>query len=203
MSHKCFISYKKEDVSYKDALLKLLEQEDVVGKALDREIESTDADYILQVIRDEYLSDSTVTLFLIGCHSRENEGFDNQGRPHNYFIKRELQASLFNGKGNTRSGIVGIVLPEMYNSIYIGTFICHICGNPHNYLNLCDTTVIREFAENYFIKPQEKCTWSEEDRYCVLVKWEDFIFNPDNYIDLAFSKRFAPIADKIKIRNLR
>lgn len=203
MSHKCFISFKKEDSSYKDKLISLLAREDVVGKALDREIQSYDSDYILQVIRDNYLSCSTVTLFLIGRNSSEKEGVDYLGRPHNHFIQRELQASLFNGRGNTRNGIVGIVLPEMYNAVYGETYFCSDCLGHHTYVNINDDTVIREFSTNYFIKPHKGCSWQEDDRYCVLSKWENFIANPDKYIDLAYSKRFSSIANKIKVRNFR
>ena len=203
MSHKCFISFKKEDSDYKDLLISLLAREDVVGWALDREIQSNDSDYILQVIRDDYLSYSTVTLFLIGKHSSEKEGSDYWGRPHNYFIQRELQASLFNGRGNTRNGIVGIVLPEMYNAIYGETYLCSDCLGYHTYININDDTVIREFSANYFIEPHVGCSWLEDDRYCVLSKWDDFIISPDRYINQAYSKRFSSIANKIKVRNFR
>ena len=108
MGHKCFISFKKEDQSYRDELDDLFDQSDIINKGLDRVIDSEDGDYIMQVIRKDYLKDSTVTIFLIGQHSSENEGNDNIGRDKNYFIKRELQASLFNGQNNTRNGVVGV-----------------------------------------------------------------------------------------------
>lgn len=198
MSHKCFISFKKEDILYKETLLLILKEEDIVGKALNEVINSSNSDYILQKIRDDYLSNSTVTLFLIGKHSSENEGFDSKGRAHNYFIQRELQSSLYNGRNNTRNGIVGIVLPEMYDAIYKG-----ISESNYPILNINDNTVIREFGDNYFIKPHDSNIWTESERYCVLAKWDDFIKNPDKYINQAFNKRFSEIAKKIKIRNLR
>ena len=34
-------------------------------------------------------------------------------------------------------------------------------------------------------------------------KWDDFILNPDKYINQAYDKRFAEVAAKIRIRNLR
>ena len=72
MSHKCFISFKKEDIEYKDELIKILKEENVIEKSLDKTIDSEDGDYIMQKIREDYLKDSTVTLFLIGEHSSEN-----------------------------------------------------------------------------------------------------------------------------------
>ena len=201
--HKCFISYKKEDSYYKNYLADLLGGENFINKALDRTIESDDGDYIMKVIREDYLKDSTVTLFLIGEHSSEDEGKDIWGNYINYFIMRELQASLYNGKGNTRNGVVGIVLPNMYDRVYKGSYTCSICGKTHNTVAVNDTTAIREFSYNYYTEPHDKCAWSENDRYCILVKWNDFIKNPEKYIDSAYDKRFSEISKKLRIRNLR
>lgn len=94
MGHKCFISFKKEDQNYRNMLDAYFEKVDIINKSLDREIESDNADYIMQVIREQYLEDSTITIFLIGKHSSENDGFDVFRRRKNHFIERELQASL-------------------------------------------------------------------------------------------------------------
>ena len=136
-------------------------------------------------------------------HSSENEGVDIWGRDKNYFIKRELQASLFNGKGNTRNGILGIVLPNMYDSVFKGTYQCTKCNGNHNHVPINDSTVIREFSANYYCEPHDGCGWQDKDRYCVLVKWSDFENSPGTYIDEAFEKRSADVAGRIKIKNLR
>lgn len=203
MGHKCFISFKKEDADYRQAVIDLLGKEKYIDKSLDRVIESEDGDYVMQVIREDYLRDSTVTIFLIGTHSSESEGVDIGGRDKNYFIKRELQASLFNGKGNTRNGILGIVLPNMYDSIFKGTYQCAKCNGNHNHVAINDSTVIREFSANYYCEPHDGCAWQDKDRYCVLVKWSDFENSPGTYIDKAFEKRSADVAGRIKIKNLR
>lgn len=202
MGHKCFISYKKEDIAYRDMLLKLFSSADVINKSLDRTISSNNGDYVMQVIRQDYLRDSTVTIFLIGQHSSENEGYDWNG-DKNYFIKRELQASLYNGSGNTRNGILGVVLPNMYDAVYHGTYTCSTCGSTHNWVTMSDEIAIREFTVNYYIKPHSGCAWSEDDRYCVLVKWDDFITNPEYFVECAFQKRNSDIAKKVKIYSLR
>ena len=203
MSHKCFLSFKKEDNYYKKELVKLFAEEDIIDKTLDRVIDSEDGDYIMQVIRENYLKNSTVTICLIGTHSSENEGCDYLGRQKNYFIIRELQASLFEGKNNTRNGILGVVTPEMYDAIYRGTYSCSACGNNHNYVKVDDDTVIKEFSQNYYIEPHDGCGWSEEQRYCVLVKWDDFIKEPEKYVNEAYNKRNSPIASKITVRPKR
>ena len=180
---KCFISFKKEDRNYKNYLVENFDKDYFIDKSLDEVIDSEDGDYVMQVIREKYLRDSTVTIFLIGSHSSENEGWDYLG-DKNYFIKRELRASLHNGKGNTRNGILGVVLPEMYTKIFKGSYSCVYCNGSHNYVDINDTTVIREFSYNYYVEPHEGCSWTEDERYCVLVKWDDFLEDVEHYIAL-------------------
>lgn len=192
MRHKCFISFKTEDAAYKRYIQTDLNV-DMIDKSLNTPINSYDEEYIMQVIRRDYLSDSTVTIFLIGQHSNEYLGWHEQR-----YIMRELQASLYNGRGNSRSGILGIVLPAMYDSVYKGSQECISCGSTHNLVNINDSTVIKEFSYNYYI-PNDKCAHSEEDRYCVLVKWKDFVNEPNKYIDQAYDKRFESIANKVKV----
>jgi hypothetical protein len=193
MGHKCFISFKTEDKDYKRKIHEDLDV-DMIDKSLHIPIDSDDEDYVMRKIREDYLSDSTVTIFLIGEKSAEDTPFENQN-----YLKRELQASLYHGVGNTKNGILGVVLPNMTNKIYNGSGICGTCGGTHTYVNIRLETVISEFSYNYYI-PNEKCAWAEEDRYCVLVKWDDFCISPNFYIDKAFEKRTAPISAKTKVR---
>lgn len=196
MAHRVFISHKREDKAYKNYIQNNLGI-DMIDKSLDESIDSNDVNYIMQKIREDYLSDSTVTILLIGSHSSEILGHDEQ-----FFIKRELQASLFDGKANSKNGILGIVLPDMYDKIYKGSGTCKTCGNSHNYVNINDNTVIKEFSYNYYI-PNHKCAWSEDDKYCVLVKWDDFSIDAksaENYIDKAFDKRTSKISSQTKVR---
>ncbi|KAB5489515.1 TIR domain-containing protein [Flagellimonas hadalis] len=194
MAHKCFISFKTEDIAFKNHIRDEMDI-DMIDKSLDEPINSWDDDYIMRKIREDYLSDSTVTIFLIGSRSSENLGSHEQR-----YIKKELQASLYNSSNNTKNGILGIVLPTMYDSIYQGSYNCLTCGGIHNYVGINDSTVIKEFSHNYYIPAFDKCSWSEDDRYCVLVKWSDFVINPEFYIDQAFDKRSQPISNKTKVK---
>ena len=159
MGHNCYISFKTEDIGYKEEIQKWKDSDkvDMIDKSLNTPINSEDEDYIMRKIREDYLSDSTVTIFLIGSYSAENLGWEEQR-----FIKRELQASLYNGEGNTRNGILGVVLPSMYNSIYRGQYTCLSCGENHNTVVLNDTTVIKEFSRNYYLNNHGKCAYYEE-----------------------------------------
>lgn len=193
MSHKCFISFKTEDSEYKRIIQEDLDI-DMIDKSLNEAIQSEDEDYIMRKIREDYLSDSTVTICLIGANSSEDCGEDQT------YIKRELQASLFNGENNTRNGVLGIVLPDITDKVYKGSYICTECGNTHNYVNINNSTTIKEFSYNYYIPKEEGCAWSESDRYCILAKWDDFKENPEMYINKAFDKREDPITEKVKVR---
>ena len=195
VKRKCFISFKTEDMVYKETIQEL--DLELIDKSLKEPINSDDEDYIMRKIREDYLKDSTVTIFLIGLKSHENLGLEEQK-----FIKRELQASLFNGESNSRNGILGVVLPTMYSSIYKGIEDCTSCGIAHkvNIMNINDLTVIKEFSYNYYLPKEDSCSHSEDDRYCVLVKWDDFIEDSATYIEKAYQKRFADIAKKVKVR---
>ncbi|MBB1284584.1 TIR domain-containing protein [Flavisolibacter sp. BT320] len=192
MGRKCFVSFKTEDLAYKNWICEN-PNIDMIDKSLHERIDSYDSDYVIRRIREDYLSDSTVTIHLIGQHSAEAYGPVEQE-----YIKRELQASLYNGEVNKRNGILGVVLPSMYSAVYGGSSFCLTCGRNHNQIYVNDSTTIKEFSYNYYI-PHNKCAWSEEDRYCVLVRWSDFTANPEAYIEQAFAKRFAPIADKTRV----
>jgi len=193
VGHKTYISFKTEDMSYKDEIQSWAHL-DYVDKSLNAPIGSDDPEYILRKIRADYLSDSTVTVFLIGQFSSERLGEDEQ-----YYIKKELQASLYDGAGNSKNGILGVVLPDMENTIFGGTYSCSSCGNSHNLVRVNDDTVIEEFSYNYYL-PHSKCSWAEDDRYCVLVRWDDFKPDPNGWIDKAFDKRVAPVAAKTRVR---
>lgn len=191
MARKCFISFKTEDTVYKQAIQNM--GIEMIDKSLNEAIDSKDEDYIMQVIRSDYLSDSTVTIHLIGSQSAENLGHEEQK-----YIKRELQASLYDGKNNSRSGILGIVLPSVYNKVYLGSGNCASCGAVHNWVSIGHETTVKEFSHNYYI-PHNKCHHAEDDRYCILAKWDDFKQHPEKYIEEAFAKRTHPVSQKVKV----
>ncbi len=192
MARKCFISFKSEDSAYKEYMQNNLDIQ-MIDKSLNDAIASTDEDYILRKIREEYLANSTVTIHLIGSFSAENREHHEQS-----FIKRELQASLYNAQGNTRNGILGVVLPEIESEVYKGDYSCSRCGGTHNNVGINDSTVVREFSYNYYV-PNSKCFHTEEERYCVLVLWGEFCKQPERFIESAFAKRSDPIAEKVRV----
>ena len=208
VSHNCFISFKKEDAYYKDEISKKLKEGQIQGKSLDKWIVSEDIDYVMQVIRSQYMKNTSVTLFLIGKHSSENEGFEYSATDRCYynkqnFIIRELKATLYDGKGNRRSGLLGIVLPDMYDTIYGGSYTCSHCGKKINLVSINSNTVIKEFSENYYLCPNcDDGHCDESGRYCVFVKYDDFMQSPDKYIDKAYDKTNADISNSVHWKDI-
>lgn len=207
MKHKCYISYKFEDEHYKKRIVSKWGGEDFIDRSQQEIIDSDDPEYIMQQIRERYLKDSTVTIFLIGTRSGENyrdlqdmcRGYDSQ-----IIIRREITSSLYNGNGNSRSGLLGVVLPEMESRIYGGQSICPCCGKPFNLVYINNDTVIKEFGQNYYLikRGSPNCShYSEEDRYAVLVRYSEFMADPEKYIEMAFEKRSMPIAQNVRVRH--
>lgn len=207
--HKCYISYKFEDKKYRDRIVEKFGDESFIDCSQHEEIDSDDPEYIMQQIREKYLKDSSVTIFLIGTRSFEKytDGKDTRlGYDSQIIIRREITSSLYNGNGNTRSGLLGIVLPEMEEKIYGGKSYCKCCGAPVNIVNIGNETVIREFSQNYYLikRGHAACShYSEDDRYAVLVRYCEFMKYPAKYIDMAYAKRDMPIASNVRVRNFR
>jgi hypothetical protein len=103
--HKVFISYHHlNDQGYKEALVRFGEENNIfIDGSVDTGDISDDlpSQTIRQIIRDDYLRDSTVTIVLVGASTR--------GRKH---IDWEIYSSMINGQRNKRSGIIAITLPE-------------------------------------------------------------------------------------------
>jgi hypothetical protein len=87
----------------------------------------------------------------------------------------------------------------MYEAAYRGSTSCSTCGIALWWVNVGPATTVDEFSRNYYI-PHGKCHHTEDDRYCVLVKWKDFVTEPERYIEHAYQKREDPIANKVTVR---
>lgn len=109
---KCFVSYHNADI---DAVGDFLDDfgsvfiPKVVGiKESDPLIESTDRDYIMRKIREKYLTDSTVTIVLLGRCTWSRR-----------FVDWEIASSLRNDPNNKRSGLLAIPLPPKRTSAHL------------------------------------------------------------------------------------
>lgn len=100
--HKVFVSYyHAEDQNYKEQFERICANVMVSKSVNDGDIDpNLPAERIWQIIRDEYLQDSTVTVVLIGNHTWQRKHVD-----------WEIYSSIRNSKVNQRSGMIGILLP--------------------------------------------------------------------------------------------
>ncbi len=107
--HKCFVSYHVADLEEVKAFVDAFGEEFIprtVGVTDEDDfIDSTDEDYIKSKIRSVYLSESTVTIVLLGklTHGRK-------------YVDWEISATLRNDTVNKRSGLLVIPLPSMRNN---------------------------------------------------------------------------------------
>ena len=103
--HKVFISYHHaNDQVYKEALMQLNRE---YGLFINLSVDTGDIDEnldnqaIRQIIRDDYLKDSVVTIVLVGIETKNRKHVD-----------WEIYSSMINGKINKRSGILVVNLPS-------------------------------------------------------------------------------------------
>ncbi len=107
--HKCFVSYHVADVDEVTTFLDDFGTEFIprsVGVTVEDDfVNSDDQEYIKRRIREEYLTDSTVTIVLLGKCTWSRK-----------FIDWEISSSLRDDSANKRSGLLVMPLPSMNNS---------------------------------------------------------------------------------------
>lgn len=104
--HRVFVSYyHTEDQDYREHFELLFS--DIHDIMVSESVEMGDiddtrlsTDRIHQIIRDDYLRDSTVTVVLVGAHTWQRK-----------FVDWEIGSSIRHTKYNPRSGLLGIILP--------------------------------------------------------------------------------------------
>lgn len=104
--HRVFVSYYHcEDQGYRDHFERLFS--DIYDRYVSESVKMGDIDdtrlsteRIRQIIRDEHLRDSTVTVVLVGAHTWQRK-----------FVDWEIGSSLRDTEYNPRSGLLGILLP--------------------------------------------------------------------------------------------
>lgn len=104
---KCFISYHHADQTYVDTFIRTFDHQRnlLIARGLGTEmandvIDSTDTEYVMSRIRQQYLSDSTVTIVLMGQCTWARR-----------YVDWEIQASLRSGETVMPNGLLGVKLP--------------------------------------------------------------------------------------------
>ena len=103
--HKVFISYHHaNDQWYKNELLRLNRIHDIfIDESVDTGgiDDNLPDDRIREIIRDDYLRDTTVTILLVGSETKNRKHVD-----------WEIYSSMYDGQVNKKSGILVINLPS-------------------------------------------------------------------------------------------
>jgi len=102
--HKVFVSFHHDnDESYREELERILVDSGISiikSVQIDDIDENLSADRIRQIIRDRYLRNSTVTIVLVGTQTWQRKHID-----------WEIGSSIRDTQYNSRSGLLGILLP--------------------------------------------------------------------------------------------
>ena len=103
--HKVFVSYyHKEDQKYRERFESLFARDFDITVSKSVNIGDIDpnlaTETVRQKIRDEYISDATVTIVLVGAHTWQRKHVD-----------WEISSSLRDTQHNPRCGLLGILLP--------------------------------------------------------------------------------------------
>ena len=171
--HKVFISFHHQnDEKYKIKLEKLAQENNTefISKAIqDGDInENLETDRIYQIIRDDYIADSTVTIVLIGKDTWKRK-----------YVDWEIASSLRDTRNNPRNGLVGILLPT-YNNISYNFEHLNFTTDKEKYF--CKNTIPPRLWDNFNHNNQN-------ERYAEIYSWNYAITHLKEIIDEAFKKR--------------
>lgn len=185
--HKVFISYHHEnDQWYKDQLVAMATQ---YGLFIDHAVNTGDVSdklddqRIREIIRDEYLDDSTVTIVLVGTETKNRKHVD-----------WEIYSSMYDGKENKKSGVIAIALPSIRNhELCIATSR----GNAEERLYpICNWTPIRsrtEYEQAWpWIPPRIVDNLFNSSAHISITSWKHIMDDPNllhELIELAFQDR--------------
>jgi hypothetical protein len=148
--HKCFVSYHVDDLAEVETFLNDFASEFIarsVGVTVEDDfVDSDDEDYIKRRLREEYLTDSTVTIVLLGACTWARR-----------FVDWEISSSLRDDTNNKRNGLLVYPLPSRNNSANLPARVADnwVSGDQAascaRYLSYpTSTTVVRNNIESAF-----------------------------------------------------
>lgn len=163
--HKVFVSYHHiNDQAYRDAFERLFAHTFSVFISMSVQIGEIspwlDTDTVRAKVRDEYLSDSTVTVVLVGSQTWQRRHVD-----------WEISSSIRQTKLSSRSGLLGIILPthpSYYTAGYDGGIVPprlvdnQACGYALIYNWSTDPTAVASWIEAAY---QRRSTVEPDNSY--------------------------------------
>lgn len=213
MGHKIFISYKYADSdvkqltnswyhdtvrTYVDKLEEYISEvsEHIYkGETDGEDLSGLSDDTIWEKLKDR-IYDSTLTIVMISKGMRQTYLPDRE-----QWIPWEISYSLKevsrkNISGNmvtsSSNALLAIILPDTYGSYEYFTFRKTCCSNPcRSYKTNFLFEIMRKNMFNIKRPNKKDCNdgstvYYGDSSYMTAVKWEDFIKNPESYIDKAY-----------------
>lgn len=188
--HKVFVSYHHaNDQPYKDAFVRTFGTDCVVDRSVsDGDIpDGTSNERIRQIIRDDYIRDATVIVVLIGA--------DTWRRKH---VDWEIAAGLRSTQYNSRTGLLGLVLPS-YSVGYAPTDRrLATDGMGRNY------TLASDVAYGVHTIPKKLGLNVIDTNYATVRPWTTNATLMDAWIDEAFKRRMKqpdPVIGQLYSKN--
>lgn len=187
--HKVFISFHHHnDQNYKDYLSKIAKPFEVfIDKSVEiGDIDENDSDEtIRQIIRDEYLKDSTVTIVLVGPETRNRKHVD-----------WEIWSSMYDGQKNKKSGILVIQLPSIAST-------CYHAGHGEDEKTLYPTqewvsVSSDEYDRRYPFVPPRIMDSVKKNVPISIIRWDDVINNNEYHLGFPKLKSFIDLANRDK-----
>jgi hypothetical protein len=173
--HKIFISYHhNNDDDYKKEFEDLYC--DILDSCISKSVQDKDIndnlpdEKIREIIRDNYLKKSTVTIVLVGK--------DTWKRKH---IDWEIYSSLYDGLKNKRNGLIGVLLPT-YDWI-------HGIDSGEIFKNISKLEKTEDNKEYFPYNIPPRLYDNIQTGYAKIYSWDDFIINYEEYIHEAFERK--------------
>ena len=185
--HKVFISYHHaNDQKYKNDLEDMNNQHDIFlnrSVALGDIAEDEDPQKIREIIRDNYLKDTSVLILLVGKATK-----------HRKHVDWEIYSSMRDSSKNKKSGILVVNLPETNTTYIRSTHGKNEKNKIHK--NVSSWTTINErseFEKRFPYMPDRIIdNFLNKESYISVVNWSQIYNKPNNLrelIQLTFNDR--------------
>ena len=213
MGHKIFISYKYADSNvkklqgfsfgectardYVNELQDYIEEySDHIFKAEQEgeDLSGWNEETIWKKLKDR-IYDSTLTIVLISAGMRENKKDRDQWIPWevSYSLKEETRKDINgNEKESHTNALLGIIIPDMWGryDFFVTDKTCCQSGC-RSYTTSKLFTILRENMFNIKEPDKNECpdgstVYHGDSSYMHVVKWADFVKDPESHIDKAY-----------------
>ncbi len=189
MARRIFISFRyKDGYKYKDYLSKLFSNSETVINCSENEDRSMMSEDTIKGYLYDKLRYTSVTIVLLTPeainHKKSYNGFSYV---YDDWMYDEIKYSLDDRENNRCNGLIAVYTPEA-KPIVIDTFSNSSSVTVKDFDNLVRKNMFN-IKKIYKHNPQNGVYDRNQDHYCSLISWDEFINNFNDYIEMAVNKR--------------